>query len=192
MICSSIRQQLMKQLHPVRNPSSLLDLNNIPNKQTLWWSCIRGHVWQASLLDRTRDNRCPKCKAGPPSLPEIRIFNYIRARYSDAELQALVMCRQSLVEVDIFVEALHLAIEFDGPHHCHPQRIRKDERKNWLLQSAGMRLIRIRSTDLPRLQLHGATTFTLESEHPAALTACLQSVGLFITERYHQLPGFQR
>src|SRR5262249_55258942 len=52
---------LTEEWHPTRNGELTPMLVTAGSKKTVWWRCDTGHVWQASVSERTRGRGCPYC-----------------------------------------------------------------------------------------------------------------------------------
>lgn len=66
------------------------------------------------------------------------------------------MClKNRILELDIYIGELPLAVEYDGLHHR--KRVKKDENKNYLLRQHGIPLIRVREQGLPAIHAFGAS-----------------------------------
>ncbi|MDQ6598087.1 zinc-ribbon domain-containing protein [Bacillus salipaludis] len=54
--------QIAKEWHPTKNNISIKDVRIKSNKK-LWWRCVKGHEWQTTVSNRTRDvgGGCPYC-----------------------------------------------------------------------------------------------------------------------------------
>lgn len=113
---------------------------------------------------------------------ENQLYQYILQRFPDAQQGRLFAFRTKTVELDIFIPSLPLAIEYDGPHHR--RRVKKDESKNYLLQQAGIYLIRVRYAGLPQISAFGCETICHNPME--GLDACFQQVQTTI-ERHFSL-----
>ena len=57
----AVNPKLAKQWHPVKN-GSLTPRDVTPNSdKRVWWTCARGHDWQATVSNRNRGRGCPYC-----------------------------------------------------------------------------------------------------------------------------------
>lgn len=52
---------LAMQWHPDKNGPLRPDRVTSGSKRKVWWRCIRGHEWQASITSRTKGTGCPVC-----------------------------------------------------------------------------------------------------------------------------------
>ena len=56
-----IRSDLVKEWHPTKNGDLLpSDVTRGSNKK-VWWMCDKGHEWQATINNRSKNNNCPYC-----------------------------------------------------------------------------------------------------------------------------------
>lgn len=110
----------------------------------VWWRCLKGHSWRATVHSRTYSGHgCPKCHGNGTSHIEMRIFSEVKWLFPDAENRAKV-CG---VEVDVWVPSERLAIEVDG-YHWHKDKPKQDNRKDAVLLKGGVRIIRLREVPL--------------------------------------------
>lgn len=90
-------------------------------KPLLWISPECGHEWERTLnhLSKLDGIRCPVCfpfmGGGKPSFRETELFEWVKARYPEAE-QSRRDLLKGRTEVDIYLPSLKLAIEFNGDH----------------------------------------------------------------------------
>ena len=105
-----------------------------------WWICQKGHEWEATVSSRVRGNGCGQCsKEMKTSFPEQAIFYYIKQvfpstinGYSD----------DGISEIDVYIPERRFGIEYDGQFY-HTD-LRKDERKDNIIKSKGISLLRIK------------------------------------------------
>lgn len=110
------------------------------------------------------------------------IYEQLRQVFPDATRNRLMNLKNREFEIDVFVDSLPLAIEYDSLHHR--RRIKKDESKNYRLQQAGIPLIRIRELGLPPLQRFGALVIPHNPQDPDDLDRCIQRLFEEINHRY--------
>ena len=136
---------IAKEWHGEKNhPLDASDVNHSSNKK-YWWECSRGHVWEATANNRTRHmSGCPNCSGGT-SQQEMRIF---------AELESIFDAKNrwklNHVELDIYLPALKLGVEFDG-WYWHKGKVDKDSRKNSMFKDNGIKVVRVREKPLAKL-----------------------------------------
>lgn len=132
--------------------------NNIyPDDVTIYsnikvnWICELGHKYQSSIYDKSRidgkDIGCPHCsKESKTSFPEQAVYYYLHLYINDAESDNRTMLDG--FELDVYIPSLSVGIEYDGST-WHSKN--KDEAKNELCRSKGIKLIRIRENDSAEL-----------------------------------------
>ena len=92
----------------------------------LKWRCESGHIWQATLGNVKNHNRwCPECPIGKN---QKQLYNVIQSIYKEHKVYnnfkdfSWLGCGRNKQELDIYVEGLRLAIEYDGEQHFKPVR----------------------------------------------------------------------
>lgn len=64
-----LRPDLAKEWHPTRN-GHLGPQDVTPgSKQKVWWICVQGHEWEATIRSRSRGETCPICTDRAPQIP---------------------------------------------------------------------------------------------------------------------------
>lgn len=116
------------------------------------------------------------------SKSESYIYEEVVKLFPKAQQRRLMCLKNRNLEIDVFIESLPLAIEYDGPHHR--RRTKKDENKNYLLHQAGIQLIRIREVGLPQLRTFGCVVITHDPAVPDSLDNCLNQVMAEIANRF--------
>ncbi len=84
------------------------------------------------------------------SLIEQEIFYFVQKFFSDAVSGYKIKSDNKIIEVDIYIPSLNLAIEYDGGY-WHKNKAETDNRKNLMLNKAGLTILRIREFGLPAL-----------------------------------------
>ncbi len=153
--CNSIAfkfPEIAKEFHPDLNYP--LNPNEIPyaSNQKIWWQCpkFENHKYQATVDSRTRNDGtgtgCPFC-SNQSSRPEIRILSELETIFKN------VISRQRIKgkEIDIYLPDLKIGIEYDG-YYFHKNSFDSDKRKNKLLCSEKIFLIRFREKPLKKIQ----------------------------------------
>lgn len=110
----------------------------------VWWKCKYGHSWQVSPNNRTSQySNCPICSAEiGTSFPEQAIYYYISKL-----VVAINRYNINGVEIDIFIPALNIGIEYDGMFfHSSDSSAKREENKNNYCKKVGIRLIRVKET----------------------------------------------
>ncbi|MFA4892382.1 endonuclease domain-containing protein [Brevundimonas sp.] len=91
--------------------------------------------------------------------PEARLWSCLRA----GRFRSLKFRRQHPVGpyiLDFYCAEARLAVEVDGMTHDHPDRIAHDRRRTAWLSTKGIKVIRLRATDV-RDELEGVLGFLL-------------------------------
>lgn len=86
------------------------------------------------------------------------------------------------MEADVFVPGIKLAIEYDGPHHR--TRRKKDEEQNYVLNQLGIRVLRVRVSELPEVHPFKGTVFIHDTNDEYGLTRCLRAIGQYIANEF--------
>lgn len=111
-----------------------------------WWICDRGHSWSATIVSRTKNHFCPICNSSKQtSISEKSIVYYLK-KYNIDLIESYKIKRK---EIDIFIPSINTGIEYDGQYYH--KDIKRDLLKNELCNSLGIKLIRIREPELPKL-----------------------------------------
>ena len=112
----------------------------------VWWKCKNGHEWQAIIVSRNRNHFCPICdRSKHTSISEKAVVYYLKKSNISVKENFKINKR----EVDIFIPALGVAIEYDG-QYFH-KNIENDTSKSEMLRNNNIKLIRIREPELPHL-----------------------------------------
>ena len=114
-----------------------------------WWKCKNGHEWRALIRNRNRGYGCPKCKSyTQTSFPEQCIFYYLKKVFPDAINRYSDMF-DDLMEVDVYIPSLRVAIEYDGRNwHTGKGAIKREKKKYEICKSKNVWLCRIRENQL--------------------------------------------
>lgn len=92
------------------------------NNSPIEWSCAEGHNWKAAFKSIKNDNQwCPKCSGGKT---QKLLFNIIKTifvnnivHYDYHKFDWLKTGKYAKMEIDIYVDDIKLAIEYDGRQH---------------------------------------------------------------------------
>ena len=133
-------------IHEIDFNRSNVDPTKIPagSAQKLWWTCDRGHSYEAPVRRRTMTGSgCRFCSA-QTSAPEIRLFCELKSIFGDA------LGREKLngVEADVVIPSLKVAIEYDGAYF-HSDKLERDRQKTEHFKGLGYATIRLREAPLP-------------------------------------------
>ena len=90
---------------------------------------------------------CPNCHKAPISKKEKEVLEFVKSVY-DGKIVENDRIKLEGKELDIFLPALNVAIEFDGNYwHSLEGAKERDEKKNQLCEEKRIRLIRIKEED---------------------------------------------
>ena len=110
------------------------------SNKKVWWKCSKGHEWQAVICSRNKGIGCPICTSErSSSFPEYILLYYLRK----SGLEAVHSYKSNGYELDVFIPAKRIAIEYDG-YFWHKAKRQKDLEKNKKCQKDGIFLYRIR------------------------------------------------
>jgi len=144
---STLRPNLLKELHPTKNANFDPTRVGIGSKVKVWWICNRGHSWETRIYLRAkRKTGCPFCKNVQTSSMEIRLLSELSYFFKDVKHRHKVKG----VECDLFISRLKLGIEYDGKY-WHKGRFKKDKEKSDFFQSNGYLIIRVRERGLKKI-----------------------------------------
>jgi hypothetical protein len=180
--------QLSVEWHPTKNIG--LNPSNISpgSGKRVWWLCrFCSHDWKATIDNRNGKNRgCPKCNAGnSSSFHEQCVLFYLRKVFPDCENRYLLTIDNGKsIEIDIFIPYLNIGIEYDG-YFYHKNRIKQDEQKNHLLQTRGIKLIRIRENNgndkmLPLIQRFDSIEIQCKADDKKSLSNVIKEILIYI------------
>jgi G:T-mismatch repair DNA endonuclease (very short patch repair protein) len=122
------------------------------SSEIAWWTCSRGHSWQAIIYNRTAlsGNRgCPKCaNAAQASRGEMEVADYLRSLGLEVQTSVCGVLPGKL-ELDIVVPDKHLAVQFNGIYwHSEAVRGPRDHQvKQQAAEDAGLQLITVWEDD---------------------------------------------
>ena len=134
---------LVQWWHPTKNGNvSPFDIC-INDKEERYFKCNKGHVFKAKPCDLgIKRTKCPKCKPGiHTSFMEKTVAFYLS---KVTKVQTSVKVEGSNFIIDILLPELKTCVEYDGVNwHNNESAWKRDLRKDALLESKGLRLIRI-------------------------------------------------
>ena len=106
----------------------------------VWWKCLKGHEWQATIGNRNIGNGCPICNSErSTSFPEYAIEYYLKKH----NIEVLHTYKEKGYELDIYIPTKKIAIEYDG-YFYHKNKKKQDLDKNIKCKNDGIKLYRIR------------------------------------------------
>jgi len=144
----NVNPTLASQWHPTKN-GSLTPKNVTPHShKKVWWKCLRGHEWPATVNDRSNLRGCPYCHSSTSQL-ELRVYTEMKYLFHDTQHRKKIHG----VECDVFLPSLNLAVEIDGAYF-HKDKYELDKRKTNTLKKANVDLVRIREKGLSKVSGH--------------------------------------
>lgn len=160
----SINPELASEWHPAKNGDKTPFDFSFSSGIKVWWQCnFCQYEWEATIDNRIRGRNCSNCnKFLKTSLPEQTIYYFLNQVFEDVENRKLLTLDGKDVEVDIYLPSLNFGIEYDGIFF-HKSKKAEDEKKNQILQSNDIQLIRVREfsnkSKLPPLEAFSSTVF---------------------------------
>lgn len=108
------------------------------------WECSRGHRWSACFgVMQNQETWCPSC-VKQASKGELRLLDFIRSSFPDAQSRVRGLLSTARFELDIFVPSLNKGIEYDGEYwHSSEESAIRDSKKDREAREAGIQLLRI-------------------------------------------------
>ena len=147
---ATVDPELALQWHPTNNSGLSPQEVTRSSHKKVWWHGPCGHDWEATIADRSSGKGCPVCDAkNKTSFPEKAVFFYISKCFADA-ISSAKFPWLGQRSIDIFIPSMSIAIEYDG--QAWHKNIERDEIKNSLCAENGVRLIRIREPECPRIE----------------------------------------
>lgn len=138
-----INSELTKEWHPIKNGDLLpTQFTSGSSRVRIWWLCPKGHEYQATIANRTNGTGCPICdKERKTSFPEQAIFYYL-SKVTTAKNRHLF---DGKTEIDVYLPEYQIGIEYDGHYyHASPEARIKEQKKDSLLLSKGITIIRVK------------------------------------------------
>lgn len=135
---ATVNPELIKEWHPTKN-GKLTPRDVTPStSKRVWWICVKGHEWEASVYDRTLGSRCPQCGGFSTSLPEQGI-----AYYLETVCKVEQRIKIDMKEIDVYLPEYKIGIEYDGVYF-HAGKEEKEKLKDKSTMNRGILLIRIK------------------------------------------------
>lgn len=134
--------EVSRDWHPTLNETLTTEIVSKGSHQKVWWKCIRGHEWQASINNRSKGRNCPFCSP-KTSTVELQLYAELKYLFPNAENRYLV----NGIEADIYIPDFKIAVEFDGAL-WHSEKYEQDKKKNDAFYKLNVMLIRIRDEGL--------------------------------------------
>ena len=140
---SNAREDLLEEWKPeLNNGKTPAEFTFASNKKINWECNHCGNQWPQQIDQRTlRNFGCRKCRVTGTSFPERFLFLCLDAIIGNVQNGH----RDFGFEIDIYLESLNIAIEYDGEYyHKTIDRRKADAIKNKKCASQGVHLLRIR------------------------------------------------
>ena len=145
--------EIAQQWHPTKNGCLTPDQVVAGTNTKFWWKCDKGsgHEWDATSSHRTgRGQGCPYCTIVPRSKVEIYIAFELNGLIDFRVEEHRLRIEGKLLDIDILVRPLRLAVEFDGSY-WHREKQERDKEKTAKLIQSGWRVIRVRESPLEKI-----------------------------------------
>ena len=145
---STVNPELAAQWHHTKNGDLTPDMVMAGSNKKVWWRGSCGHEWEARIADRRRRTGCPICnKESKTSFPEQALFFYTKKLFPEVVNRDTSLGK----ELDIYIPSIRTAIEYDGNYYHN--NIQRDLSKNLWCKKHGIRLIRIRESKCPKINV---------------------------------------
>lgn len=141
---ASQNPDIAAEWHPTKNKDLMPDAITTMSDKRIWWQCVYGHEWKASVSTRSQGHGCPICaRRYHTSLPEQVVFFYLKRVFPDA-INGYRDIFTGPMELDIFLPSISTGIEYDGiAWHKRKDKSASDKRKYTICHDKGIRLVRI-------------------------------------------------
>ncbi len=183
---ATVAPQLLKEWAYEKNDISPFEISYNSNYK-VWWKCIRcGNEWIASINNRVKGSRCPRCMSHyHTSYSEQAVYYYVKKEFPDAINSFSPSWLSNNMEIDIYLPSLNLGIEYDGQAYHGTKKEEKDVIKANLIQEHGVSLVRIRE---PNLNDINDKSFVIHTGKPKGdllfLEEPIKELFLYIEERF--------
>jgi hypothetical protein len=179
---ATVRPDLVKEWHPTKNENLTPSDFTYGSGKKVWWLCDKGHEWQMAIKNRFIGQGCKKCGHNQTSFPEQAVFYYLSQIFD----KTYNRYKLKKIEIDVYVEDINLAIEYDGRwFHSSKKSIKRDENKNKFLSDKEIPLIRIREEGCPEISNYGHTHLIVENpNNELSLTNCIKKLLIMINNQY--------
>lgn len=147
-----LNPKFFQEWHPTKNTLDPSKIGLGYDKKKSWWLCKNcGYEWEATNNNRSKGRGCPMCDLTPQSKQELTITFELKTIFENIDPKGFkTRLNGRLRSIDIFIQSLDLAIEFDGSY-WHKDRQQMDKMKSKMLNEKGLRVIRIRQHPLKKL-----------------------------------------
>ena len=151
---SLLAPELVREWHPTRNGDLTPDDVSYGSARKVWWSCERGHEWEAAISSRSKGIGCRSCSLPHRSRVEIYLACELAAFFEDIDptrTHNITMPEGRSMDVDILIGSQNLVIEYDGAY-WHEDKLDADIEKSEMLKAAGWNVMRVREEPLEPVQ----------------------------------------
>lgn len=125
------------------------------SKEKFWFKDKEGHSYKLAPYTYAKNETAT-------SFPEQSVYYYVKKFFPDTVNKAQYVTKDGeVLEIDIFIPSLNIAIEYDGLY-WHEKRFNGDSEKNKVLSEDGLYVIRIRESGLPTLDVFNGITIIRE------------------------------
>ncbi|MBQ2408641.1 MAG: hypothetical protein II309_04320, partial [Bacilli bacterium] len=133
---------LAKEWHPQKNNIKPTEITAGSSRTKVWWICPKGHEYQTTVSNRSNGTGCSICaKELKTSFPEQAIYFYLKQHTESISRYLL----NGKTEIDIYLPKFKIGIEYDGEYfHTGKEATEKENKKDLILKSNGITLIRIK------------------------------------------------
>ena len=138
--------ELVKEWDFIKNAPLMPKDVTIGTHKKVWWKCEFGHEWQAQICDRVKGNKCPFCSGRGTSVPEQGIAFYLE-RVCEVEQRAKIDRK----EIDVYLPEYKIGVEYDGRYFHGSKSKDREAIKDQALIKKGIKLIRIKESDINRI-----------------------------------------
>ncbi len=157
---ATLNPGLAQEWHSIKNHELTPFDVTVSSGKRIWWECSKGHEWEASVADRSKNRGCPYCREFYNEKKCRSIFENIFDK-KFLKNRKVLNCR---LELDGYCDELKLAFEYNGEQHYkrHPYWHKKsgvfekqqqnDRLKARLCEEKGINLIVIPYTENHRLE----------------------------------------
>ncbi len=136
--------KLAAEWHPTRNGDLKPTDVSYGMATRVWWLCLEGHPYQATILHRSSGTNCPKCNSGrQTSFAEQAVFYYVKKIFPDAISRYKEIFDKSM-ELDIYIPSIRLAIEYDGMAWHKGDKLDREIKKYQICQKHKIKLLRLK------------------------------------------------
>ena len=136
--------KLASEWHPTKNGDLTPEEVTYGKGKKVWWICLEGHEYHATILHRSHGTNCPICNSGrQTSFAEQAVYFYIKKLFDDAVSRYTDIFSNGM-ELDIYIPSKKLAIEYDGEAWHKSEKASREKEKYRICKEKGIRLLRLK------------------------------------------------